>query len=224
MNISEWITAVNGRPIDVDGAYGAQCWDLWSHYAQNVWGVPQSETNTTDGYAASVYTTKYDQSQVLRDTFVREGADYSPVYGDVAFWGCDGWNHVAIVTACDGGTITCMSQNPTNAVSTTFNRYEGVIGYFHPRALDSGTSGGSGDVTVIAGTYRVAVDALNVREAPSVSSSVVATYQLGQTVNLDAWGVVADGYIWGRYTAYSGNVRYIALGPEDKSVWYLALQ
>lgn len=79
----------------------------------------------------------------------------------------------------------------------------------------------SSAVNVLQGTYRVAVDGLNVRDRPSVSGNVVATYSNGQTVNLDHWGVVADGYIWGRYVAYSGAVRYIALAPEDKSTWYL---
>ena len=74
---------------------------------------------------------------------------------------------------------------------------------------------------VLQGTYRVAVDGLNVRDRPSVSGNVVATYSHGQTVNLDHWGTVADGYIWGRYVAYSGAVRYVALAPADKSAWYL---
>lgn len=74
---------------------------------------------------------------------------------------------------------------------------------------------------VLQGAYRVAVDKLNVRDQPSLSGNVVATYSNGQTVNLDRWGVVADGYIWGRYVAYSGAVRYVALAPADKSTWYL---
>lgn len=74
---------------------------------------------------------------------------------------------------------------------------------------------------VLQGAYRVAVDKLNVRDQPSLSGNVVATYSNGQTVNLDRWGVVADGYIWGRYVAYSGAVRYVALAPADKSAWYL---
>lgn len=74
---------------------------------------------------------------------------------------------------------------------------------------------------VLQGAYRVAVDKLNVRDQPSLSGNVVATYSNGQTVNLDHWGTVVDGYIWGRYTAYSGAVRYVALAPADKSAWYL---
>lgn len=62
------------------------------------------------------------------------------------------------------------------------------------------------------GNYECTVDVLNVRSAPTVYSDVVATYGLGQIVELDDWYTIADGYVWGRYTAYSGNVRYIAIG------------
>lgn len=62
------------------------------------------------------------------------------------------------------------------------------------------------------GRYRCTVFRLNVRSAPSLSGSVVASYSRGQTVVLDDWYKSADGYIWGRYTGYSGNVRYVAVG------------
>ena len=87
--------------------------------------------------------------------------------------------------------------------------YDSMTGS-HPAAESSPTT-----------TDVVACDSLNVRSAPSTGATVVASYGRGQTVNLDHWGTVADGYIWGRYTAYSGAVRYIALAPADKSTWYL---
>lgn len=63
------------------------------------------------------------------------------------------------------------------------------------------------------GTYRCTVDRLNVRDAPSLSGSVVASYRKGQTVVLDSWYVIADGWVWGRYTgASSGRKRYVAVG------------
>lgn len=62
------------------------------------------------------------------------------------------------------------------------------------------------------GRYRCTVSKLNVRTAPSLSGSVVASYGLGQTVVLDDWYKIADGYVWGRYTSYSGHTRYIAVG------------
>ena len=63
------------------------------------------------------------------------------------------------------------------------------------------------------GTYRCTVDTLNVRDAPGLSGSVVASYHKGQTVVLDDWYKSSDGYIWGRYIgATSGKERYVAVG------------
>lgn len=214
MNIQEWVNNVNGKIIDMDGAYGGQCWDLWSNYARNVYGIPAADTNTVDGYAASVYTARYDRSRALQDTFSREGANYTPVYGDVAFWNGNGMNHVAIVIRDNGnGTLETMSQNPNKAGYINISK-NGIIGYFHPRNRE-------GNNNITARAYRVNVPVLNVRSAPSIHSQVVAQYRKGQTVNLMSGTTIADGYIWAHYIGYSGKTRYIALAPADKSAWYL---
>lgn len=222
MNIQEWMNNVNGKIIDMDGAYGGQCWDLWSNYARNVYGIPAADTNTVDGYAASVYTTRYDRSRALQNTFSREAGNYTPVYGDVAFWNGNGMNHVAIVVRDNGnGTLETMSQNPNKAGYVTLTK-NGIIGYFHPRSTSApAPTPANNNATIIPGTYKVNVDALNVRSAPSTSAQVVAQYHYGQTVNLSEGGVIADGYIWAHYVSYSGKTRYVALAPADKSAWYL---
>ena len=214
MNIQEWMNNVNGKIIDMDGAYGGQCWDLWSNYARNVYGIPAADTNTVDGYAASVYTARYDRSKALQNTFIREAGTYTPVYGDVAFWNGNGMNHVAIVVRDNGnGTLETMSQNPNKAGYINISK-NGIIGYFHPRNRD-------GDNNITARAYRVNVPVLNVRSAPSIHSQVVAQYRKGQTVNLMSGTTIADGYIWAHYIGYSGKTRYIALAPADESAWYL---
>lgn len=81
-----------------------------------------------------------------------------------------------------------------------------------PSEPEAGASG-SGSTGFEGGTYRCTVDTLNVRDAPGLSGSVVAKYHKGQTVVLDSWYKVADGYVWGRYTgATSGKERYVAVG------------
>ena len=218
MDIRTWMNTVNGKIIDMDGAYGGQCWDLWSSYARNVYNIPAADTNTVDGYAASVYTSRYDRSRALQNTFSREGANYTPIYGDVAFWNGSGMNHVAIVVRDNGdGTLETMSQNPNKAGYTTISK-NGLIGYFHPRTETAPTGN---NVTIIPRTYKVNVDTLNVRSAPSTSAQVVAQYHYGQTVNLSEGGTIADGYIWAHYLGGSGATRYVALAPADKSAWYL---
>lgn len=77
---------------------------------------------------------------------------------------------------------------------------------------EAGASG-SGSTGFEGGTYRCTVDTLNVRDEPGLSGSVVASYHKNQTVVLDSWYKVADGYVWGRYTgATSGKLRYVAVG------------
>ncbi len=68
-------------------------------------------------------------------------------------------------------------------------------------------AGGEG----FGGEYACNVDALNVRDA--IWGSVVAQYGFGQTVVLDDWYAVDGGMVWGRYTAWSGATRYVAVGP-----------
>lgn len=78
--------------------------------------------------------------------------------------------------------------------------------------------------TVVAATYEVAVDALNVRAEPSLRGKVVASYSRGQKVVLDGWGAYADGFLWGRYVgASSGRLRYVAVGTDSGSDWYLTM-
>lgn len=214
MNIQEWINSVNGKTIDMDGAYGGQCWDLWSSYARNVYGIPAADTNTTDGYAASVYTARYDRSRALQNAFTKESASYTSVYGDVAFWKRKGMNHVAIVVRDNGnGTLQTISQNPNRAGYVNISK-NGIIGYFHPRNQ-------SGNNNIDARAYRVNVPVLNVRSAPSTHSAVVAQYRKGETVNLMSGTTIADGYIWTHYVGGSGKTRYIALKAVNGTTQYL---
>lgn len=83
----------------------------------------------------------------------------------------------------------------------------------------TGTTSSEHTGTGFGGTYTCMVDKLNVRDAPSLSGSVVASYSKGMTVTLDDWYKSADGYIWGRYTgASSGLKRYVAVGKPTGGV------
>ena len=82
--------------------------------------------------------------------------------------------------------------------------------------------GGSTAPKVEAGTYRVTAASLNVREGASTSSCVLTAYRKGQTVVLDGTSTVAGGYVWGRYRAASGRLRWIAVGKADGSETYAA--
>ena len=74
----------------------------------------------------------------------------------------------------------------------------------------------TGTTRIIAGEYKVVASSLNVRSKPSLSGSKVASYSYGEHIySVAADTVIAEGYVWAHYTAYSGVTRYIAFGPAD---------
>lgn len=130
-------------------------------------------------------------------------------------WGKNVWPHRHwSATACPGELYGSQKDAYIARAQAWYDSM--VNGAAEPEKTSQGASqahaGASAKTENFGGRYRCAVSKLNVRTAPSLSGSVVASYGLGQTVVLDDWYKSADGYIWGRYTGYSGNVRYVAVG------------
>lgn len=97
----------------------------------------------------------------------------------------------------------------------------GTAGSGNSGSNSGGSTGGVKEYTGtgFGGRYQCTIAALNVRTAPNLSSSVVAKYSKGQTVTLDDWYCINDGWVWGRYTGgTSGQKRYVAVGkPTGKA-------
>ena len=66
--------------------------------------------------------------------------------------------------------------------------------------------------TGFGGTYRSAVYGLRTRRAPGLGGAQVGSCTKGERLPLDDWYVRLDGYVWGRFTAYDGSKRYVAVG------------
>ena len=109
-------------------------------------------------------------------------------------------------TSCPGGYLDSRMQELANVVNA---RLKGGTAPSPSQPETSAPAGGSSD---FGGTYRCTVNGLRIRTAPGLNSGIVGSYNKGQTVNLDNWYTIKDGWVWGRYTGYSGNVRYIAVG------------
>lgn len=144
-SLAAYIAGVRGWLIDVDGVFGAQCWDQWSHYATNFLGVPSWPTYTNagsthphGGYACNVYHNA--RAAGLEQWFEILPAVAAPRPGDVAFWEYGSvWykeSHVATVLAITHGgrMLRCLTQNP-GAVQIADLIINGIIGYLRPRAL-----------------------------------------------------------------------------------------
>lgn len=66
--------------------------------------------------------------------------------------------------------------------------------------------------TGFGGTYSSAVSGLRTRRAPGLGGAQVGSCVRGERLPLDDWYVVLDGYVWGRFTAFDGAKRYVAVG------------
>lgn len=69
------------------------------------------------------------------------------------------------------------------------------------------------------GTYTCMADALNIRSGAGLGYWCYGDmYYYGETVELDGWYAIADGYVWGRYTSWGGSTCYVAVGRATGQV------
>lgn len=140
ITFTQWIDQTKNRFWDMDGAYGAQCWDLWAKYSMDMYGMSIQDCITPTGYAGGLYTS-YPVSARCERVYERIPASgYQPVAGDVAIWGYGTYTpytHVAIVAGNDGvkdGRIYVITQNPDVSALKWFTTV-GLLGYLHPRTM-----------------------------------------------------------------------------------------
>lgn len=187
--------------FNAGGGTGCEVWhfpgDSWgyelaagiSSRLAGVLGLPDRGAKASDGYYVLNST---DMTALIVETCFVDRAE------DADAWHAAPWDDLAgAVVGALGGEVAGGGGEPD-------------------AGGDCGGDGGGGDAGCDGGfrggEYRCAVGCLNVRDAPGLSGGVVAGYSEGQTVVLDDWYEVADGYVWGRYTGFSGNVRYVAVG------------
>jgi len=139
MNFREWLDSRNGVGVNVDGQWGAQCWDLWSDYAMTLFGASMYQTSTdsggnvhVSGYACGIW---HGFGGNLNWAFTPVGPDQPAQYGDVAIWeygsGVGPQSHVALVVEDRGGAVYCLTQNPGAAHYDNLSK-SGLLGYLRP--------------------------------------------------------------------------------------------
>lgn len=111
MYFDQFMTRYCGKKVDFDGAYGAQCVDLFRQYCKDVLDIPH--TGSVDG-AKDLYL-KYADLPGEKKYFVRCAKNAVPQYGMVAVWGptpTNSYGHVAIVICKLGAsTLIVFEQN-----------------------------------------------------------------------------------------------------------------
>lgn len=102
MNLEEFILTYNRKKVDFDGAFGAQCVDLFRQYNKDVWGNPH--TGAVEG--AKDLFLNYEKLPVEKKLLDIVPANINRIYpGDVAVWNAtevNKYGHVAIVVGLLG--------------------------------------------------------------------------------------------------------------------------
>lgn len=111
MYFEQFMTRYCGKKVDFDGAFGAQCVDLFRQYCRDVLDIPH--TGSVDG-AKDLYL-KYNDLPLEKKYFTKCAKNTVPQFGMVAIWNAtqtNSYGHVAIVVGkIDASTLIVFEQN-----------------------------------------------------------------------------------------------------------------
>lgn len=125
------INSMNGRHVDHDGSFGAQCADVGMKYAKDLWGIGMVIGNGKD----------YWRNPQLMPHCEALPASAKPRYGDIMSWSGSGgayanggYGHIAIYISGDpgSGTVQTLSQNPGPARIQPLST-SGLLGWMRPK-------------------------------------------------------------------------------------------
>ena len=113
MTIVEFVKKNNGKKVDYDGVFGAQCVDLFRQYVLDVLGISEHTGScSTSGGAKDLYL-DYNKMPLEKKYFVRiTNKSFEP--GDVLVWDENGTNkfgHVAIYLGKLDNDFIVFEQN-----------------------------------------------------------------------------------------------------------------
>ncbi|WVX90598.1 lysin [Xanthomonas phage SU1] len=132
--VAAWAKSVIGKRINIDGRYGAQCWDLPNYIFGRYWGF------WTSGNAIAMAWYRYPKGF----KFYRNTASFIPKPGDMAVWGTGSFNngvgHTAVVIGPSTKSyFTSVDQNWIGANGWTGSpgakikhSYNGISGFVRP--------------------------------------------------------------------------------------------
>lgn len=209
-----------GVGVDQDGAYGTQCVDLPNYlsvkyFGKALWGNAIDLLNSAKALG---YRVEYNEAGNL-DSKPKAGAifvmDTTYIYGHP-------YGHTGIVIEdSDGYTMKTIEQNVDGNADSLYvggparyreRNFDGIIGWFYfPTDELEGEATSVSELQSLptVRVYTVGVEKLNIRNAPSLNSEVVGTYENGEEFNYMEF-CYAEGYEWLSYISNSGVRRYVA--------------
>lgn len=159
----DWVKANTGKYVDVDGAYGAQCWDLWHWYYKDFLKLDDGQWQLQPAGGNQAFWQQFPQSSYYASNFEKLDTSKKWQAGDV-FFGKNGGmfdpsaGHVGIVTKDDGTNVQVFDQNSPVGSAPRANTYpkSAFAGVLRPKALggqpgeydgSSSSASSSSDVT-----------------------------------------------------------------------------
>ena len=197
MTFENWVKSVKKTGgIDVDGAYGKQCMDLYLDYCDRVLGLPHKMGASC---AKLILKNSYAMKQFKR---INNYATFVPKKGDVCVWTSGTYGHVAICLG-EGNTLRfkVIEQNwkPLTLTEDWHNyTYMAPLVFLRPNNQAN-----------INPVYKTTTDRLNLREKIGTKSKVLVTIPNGKKVEiLQENAGTEDGYKWSKvkYSKYTGYV------------------
>lgn len=192
--------------VDIDGIHGKQCVDLpkavMNFCGEPSWNRARGDamdvvSNLVADGVATWQPTNQSRIRVVSGT----GGILDPTYGHI-------WIEV---------DQTIFQQRPTSAVPV------GSFGNFNNRKVAylkciTADKAAVAPNPATGSTGTVQADVLNVRDSPSLTGKVVATYTKGQKIYNLAYAGDKDGHCWFTYISASGAKRYVAAGRATGKV------
>ena len=131
MTLKEFVDKYEGKYVDWDKYYGAQCVDLYDFYCKEVLGAPihyvTGAKDIWDNYPKEHFTK------------IPNTPDGIPTPGSVMIWGREygPWGHVAIVISADVNRFKVLSQNDPVDTPTQIRdyNYNYVLGWLKPLSV-----------------------------------------------------------------------------------------
>ena len=137
MTLEEFVKKYNGKKVDYDNAYGAQCVDLFRQYAKECLGIPEhTGPCATSGGAKDLFL-DYNKMPVEKKYFYRS-TQKNWIPGDVLIWDqspTNKYGHVAIFLAYLGNSFLVFEQNviTLNGAELNIRSRDNLLGYLRKR-------------------------------------------------------------------------------------------
>ncbi|MDD4375490.1 MAG: CHAP domain-containing protein [Clostridia bacterium] len=201
MYFLDFMNKYNGKKVDFDRAYGAQCVDLFRFFNREVLEINQPKP--VEG--AKDFWSRYSYDVNLYSNFekISNTLTFVPKEGDVAVWNMGKYGHIAMCTGVgDTKKFEAFGQNyPAGSAckKVTFN-YSNFLGILRPKAQDK--------IKSKAHTFWVMVEkkAANVRKQPSLKAALSGSKVLYKGDKFEAVGIVNGDSVSGNNKWYHSKV------------------